>query len=171
MGLNNSLTGVFYNKKLAQQIGMTEPPKTVADFEALLAKAKSAGLLPIMVWNSAKSGGGLAFPLQQLMAAYGPTQPVNDWIFQKKGASIDTPSNLTAAQHLEQWIKSGYFPKDANAIEYTDANARFGKGEGCSCSTAIGRTGSTTRTSPETSDSSYSHPRRLVGPWLPCRHR
>ena len=130
MGLNNSLTGVFYNKKLAQQIGMTEPPKTVAEFEALLAKAKSAGVLPIMVWNSAKSGGGLAFPLQQLMAAYGPTQPVNEWIFQKKGASIDTPSNLTAAQHLEQWIKSGYFPKDANAIEYTDANARFGKGEG-----------------------------------------
>ena len=130
MGLNNSLTGVFYNKKLAQQIGMTEPPKTVADFEALLAKAKSAGLLPIMVWNSAKSGGGLAFPLQQLMAAYGPTQPINDWIFQNKGASIDTPSNLMAAQHLEQWIKSGYFPKDANAIEYTDANARFGKGEG-----------------------------------------
>jgi raffinose/stachyose/melibiose transport system substrate-binding protein len=130
MGLNNSLTGVFYNKKLAQQIGMTEPPKTVADFEALLSKAKSGGLLPIMVWNSAKSGGGLAFPLQQLMAAYGPTQPINDWIFQNKGASIDTPSNLTAAQHLEQWIKSGYFPKDANAIEYTDANARFGKGEG-----------------------------------------
>ena len=27
MGLNNSLTGVFYNKKLAQQIGMTEPPE------------------------------------------------------------------------------------------------------------------------------------------------
>ena len=130
MGLNNSLTGVFYNKKLAQQLGMTEPPKTVADFEALLAKAKSAGLLPIMVWNSAKSGGGLAFPLQQLMAAYGPTQPINDWIFQKKGASIDTPSNLTAAQHLQQWVESGYFPKDANAIEYTDANARFGKGEG-----------------------------------------
>ena len=64
------------------------------------------------------------------MAAYGPTQPINEWIFQNKGASIDTPSNLTAAQHLEQWIKSGYFPKDANAIEYTDANARFGKGEG-----------------------------------------
>jgi raffinose/stachyose/melibiose transport system substrate-binding protein len=130
MGLNNSLTGVFYNKKLAQQIGMTEPPKTVADFEALLGKAKSAGLLPIMVWNSAKSGGGLAFPLQQLMAAYGPTQPINDWIFLKKDATIDTSTNATAAQHLQQWITSGYFPKDANAIEYTDANARFGKGEG-----------------------------------------
>jgi raffinose/stachyose/melibiose transport system substrate-binding protein len=130
MGLNYSLTGVFYNKKHAGQIGMTEPPTSVAAFEDLLAKAKAAGLLPIMQWNATASGGGLAFPLQNLMAAYGPTQPINDWIFQKQGATIDTPTNLTAAQHLQQWIKAGYFPKDANAIEYTDANARFGKGEG-----------------------------------------
>jgi raffinose/stachyose/melibiose transport system substrate-binding protein len=129
-GLNYSLTGVFYNKKQAAQIGMTQPPKTVAEFEDLLAKAKAAKLQPIMAWNASASGGGLAFPLQQLMAAYGPTQPINDWIFQKSGATIDTPTNLTAAQHLNQWITAGYFPKDANAIEYTDANARFAKGEG-----------------------------------------
>ena len=129
-GINYSLTGVFYNKKLAQQIGMTTPPATVAEFEDLLAKAKSAGLQPIMQWNATASGGGLAFPLQNLMAAYGPTEPINDWIFQKQGATIDTPTNLTAAQHLQQWVEAGYFPKDANAIEYTDANARFGKGEG-----------------------------------------
>jgi raffinose/stachyose/melibiose transport system substrate-binding protein len=130
MGLNYSLTGVFYNKKLATQIGMTQPPQTVAEFEALLAKAKAAGLLPIMEWGSAKSGMGLAFPLQNLMAAYGPVGPINDWIFQKKGATIDTPTNLIAAQHLEQWIKAGYFPPDINAIEYTDAASRFTKGEG-----------------------------------------
>lgn len=130
MGLNYSLTGVFYDKKLAAQIGMTQPPQTVAEFEDLLAKAKTAGLQPIMAWNASASGGGLAFPLQQLMAAYGPTQPVNDWIFQKSGATIDTPTNLTAAQHLEQWVKAGYFPKDVNAIQYTDAQSRFSKGEG-----------------------------------------
>jgi raffinose/stachyose/melibiose transport system substrate-binding protein len=130
MGLNYSMTGVFYNKTLAAQIGMTEPPKTVAEFETLLAAAKAAGLQPIMEWGSAKSGMGLAFPLQNLMAAYGPVEPINDWIFQKPGATIDTPSNLVAAQHLEQWIKNGYFPSDINAIEYTDAADRFGKGEG-----------------------------------------
>jgi raffinose/stachyose/melibiose transport system substrate-binding protein len=130
MGLNYSLTGVFYNKKLANQIGMSAAPKTVAEFEDLLGKAKAAGLQPIMAWNATASGGGLAFPLQNLMAAYGPTQPINDWIFQKPGATIDTATNLTAAQHLEQWVKAGYFNKDANATEYTDANARFGKGEG-----------------------------------------
>jgi raffinose/stachyose/melibiose transport system substrate-binding protein len=130
MGLNYSLTGIFYNKELATQIGMTEPPKTLAEFDDLLAKAKDAGLLPIMQWGSAKSGMGLAFPLQNLMAAYGPVEPINDWIFQKPDATIDTPSNLEAAKHLEEWIKNSYFPPDINAIEYTDANARFGKGEG-----------------------------------------
>ncbi|MFN8417908.1 MAG: extracellular solute-binding protein [Anaerolineae bacterium] len=130
MGLNYSLTGIFYNKDLATQIGMTEPPQTLAEFESLLAKAKEAGLLPIMQWGSAKSGMGLAFPLQALMASLGPVQPINDWIFQKSGATIDTEANLKAAQHLEEWVKNGYFPSDINAIEYTDANARFGKGEG-----------------------------------------
>jgi raffinose/stachyose/melibiose transport system substrate-binding protein len=130
MGLNYSMTGVFYNKELASQIGMTQPPTTVAEFEDLLKKAKDAGLQPIMQWNATASGGGLAFPLQNLMAAYGPTEPINDWIFQKPGATIDTPTNVTAAEHLQAWVEAGYFPEDANAIEYTDANARFGQGEG-----------------------------------------
>ncbi|MBI3747842.1 MAG: carbohydrate ABC transporter substrate-binding protein [Chloroflexi bacterium] len=129
-GLNFSMTGVFYNKKLAAQIRMTQPPATVADFEDLLAKAKAAGLVPIMQWNDSASGGGLAFPLQDLMAAFGPVQPINDWIFQKPNSTIDTPTNLTAAQHLAQWITSGYFPKDVNAIEYTAAAGRFAKDEG-----------------------------------------
>jgi raffinose/stachyose/melibiose transport system substrate-binding protein len=130
MGLNYSLTGVFYNKELAAQIGMTEAPATVEEFDGLLVAAKDAGLLPIMVWNATASGGGLAFPLQQLMAAYGPPEPINDWIFQKPEATIDTPTNLLAAEHLERWVQASYFPEDANAIQYTDANARFRGGEG-----------------------------------------
>jgi raffinose/stachyose/melibiose transport system substrate-binding protein len=130
MGLNYSLTGIFYNKELATQIGMTEVPATLAEFEALLAAAKAADLLPIMQWGSARSGMGLAFPLQALMASLGPVEPINNWIFQKADATINTPENLLAAQHLEEWIQNGYFPSDINAIEYTDANARFGQGEG-----------------------------------------
>jgi raffinose/stachyose/melibiose transport system substrate-binding protein len=130
MGLNYSLTGVFYNKELAAEIGMTAPPTTVEEFDGLLAAAKEAGLQPIMQWNATASGGGLAFPLQQLMAAYGPTEPINDWIFQKEGATIDTPTNLAAAEHLQGWIEAEYFPEDVNAIEYTDATARVRGGEG-----------------------------------------
>ncbi len=128
MGLNYSMTGVFYNKELAAQIGMTEAPKTLGELDALMAKAKEAGITPIMQFN--KGTGGLAFPLQNLMGSYGAPEPINDWIFQKDGATINTADNLKAAEHLEGWIKSGFFPSDANAIEYFQMMSRFMGGEG-----------------------------------------
>ena len=172
MGLNYSLTGVFYNKELAAQIGMTEPPKTVAEFEDLLAKAKDAGLQPIMQWNATASGGGLAFPLQNLMAAYGPTQPINDWIFQKPGATIDTPTNLDGRPAPRS---SGSRPATSRRTSTpsstptpTPASARA---RACSCSTATGRTPSTTRTCPATSGSSCSRPPRPAARSPRCRRR
>jgi raffinose/stachyose/melibiose transport system substrate-binding protein len=129
MGLNFSMTGVFYNKKLAAKIGMTSPPATLADFDALLAKAKQAGITPIVQFNGGATGG-FAFPLQNLMSAYGPATPINDWIFQKPGATIDTPTNLKATQHLQQWIKAGYFAKDANSLDYAKMMSRFLGGKG-----------------------------------------
>ncbi|MFG6191720.1 ABC transporter substrate-binding protein [Nonomuraea sp. JJY05] len=129
MGLNSSMTGLFYNKKLAAQIGMSAPPATLAELDAALAKAKNAGITPIVQFNGGATGG-LAFPLQNLMASYGPAAPINDWIFQKPGATIDTPSNLQAAQHLERWIKAGYFQKDVNAVDYATMMSRFIDGQG-----------------------------------------
>ena len=128
MGLNYSLTGIFYNKELAAQIGMTEPPQTLAELDALLEKAKAAGIQPIQEWNAPNAG--LAFPLQNLMGSYGDPGPINDWIFQKPGATIDTPTALKAMEHLEAWIKAGYFPADANALDYATNMGRFIGGTG-----------------------------------------
>jgi raffinose/stachyose/melibiose transport system substrate-binding protein len=129
MGLNFSMTGVFYNKKLAAKIGMTSPPTSLAELDDAMAKAKRAGILPIQQFNGGATGG-LAFPLQDLMASYGVPGPINDWIFQKEGATIETPANLKATQHLQQWIKSGYFAKDVNAVEYAKMMSRFIAGQG-----------------------------------------
>jgi len=128
MGLNYSMTGVFYNKDLAAKVGMTKPPETVAEFEDLMAKAKTAGVAPIIIWN--KPVVGLTFPLQNLMGSFGDPGAVNDWIFQRKDATIDTPTNLTASQHLEQWIKAGYFQSDINSVDYATAMSRFMGGQG-----------------------------------------
>jgi raffinose/stachyose/melibiose transport system substrate-binding protein len=128
-GLNYSLTGVFYNKTLAAKVGMTSPPTTLAQLDALLAKAKAAGITPIDQFNGGATGG-LLFPLQQLMAVYGPTAPINNWIFQRPNANIDTASNLAAAAHLQQWIKAGYFNSDANATDYPTMMSKFEHGDG-----------------------------------------
>jgi raffinose/stachyose/melibiose transport system substrate-binding protein len=129
MGLNYSMTGVFYNKELAAKVGMTKVPATLAELDALLAKAKAAGVTPIVQFNGGETGG-LLFPLQDLMGVYGSPTPINNWIFQKRGARIDTAVNLKATQHLQRWIKAGYFNSDANATDYFQMMSKFQNGEG-----------------------------------------
>lgn len=128
MGLGFSMTGVFYNKDLAAQIGVTEPPTTLAELDDMMAKAKDAGITPAAQFNGGATGG-LAFPLQALMASYGDTTPINDWIFQRSGATIDTPTNLQAAEHLKSWIDAGYFADDINSLDYSMMMSRFMEGK------------------------------------------
>ncbi|WP_112140486.1 ABC transporter substrate-binding protein [Glycomyces dulcitolivorans] len=128
MGLGYSMTGVFYNKELGAQIGMAEPPATLEEFDGYLAAARDAGITPVAQFNGGATGG-LAFPLQALMASYGDTAAVNDWIFQKPGADIDTPENLAAAGHLAGWIDEGYFTDDVNSMDYSQMMSRFVEGE------------------------------------------
>jgi len=128
MGLNFSMTGVFYNKEQAAQIGMTEPPATLAEFDAYLQAAKDAGLTPLAQFNGGATGG-LAFPLQALMASYGDTGAINDWIYQVPGSTIVTESNIKATEHLQSWIEAGYFADDVNSMDYAMMMARFINGE------------------------------------------
>ncbi len=128
MGINYSLTGVFYNKALAKQIGMKSAPKTLADLDADMAKAKAAGITPIEQFDGGATGG-LLFPLQQLMADYGPASKVNNWVFDKPGATINTASNVKATGHLQMWIKDGYFNSDANAVLYPQMMSNFEAGK------------------------------------------
>jgi raffinose/stachyose/melibiose transport system substrate-binding protein len=128
MGVNYSLTGVFYNKALAAKIGMKSTPKTLADLDALLAKAKAAGITPIEQFNGGATGG-LLFPLQQLMADYGSANQINNWVFDKPGATIDTAANVQATAHLDTWIKDGYFNSDANAVLYPEMMSNFEAGK------------------------------------------
>ena len=134
MGLNYSMTGVFYNKALAAKIGMTSPPSTLAQLDALLAKAKAAGVLPVEQFDSA-GNGGLIFPLQYLMADYniasqGSVGSINNWVFDQPHQNINTPANLKAVDHLDMWIKDGYFNPDANAVSYSTMMGRFQAGKG-----------------------------------------
>ncbi|WDZ83939.1 ABC transporter substrate-binding protein [Micromonospora cathayae] len=128
MGLGYSVTGVFYNKDLAARVGMTQPPATIAEFEDLLARAKTAGVQPIMQFN--KNTAGINFPHQALQNQFGDPAPIADWIFQKPGATFDTPAALKATETIQKWARAGYFPADANAIDYTAMMGEFQKGNG-----------------------------------------
>jgi len=128
MGVNFSMTGVFYNKTLATQIGMTKAPTTLAEFDGYLKAAKNAGLTPMAQFNGGATGG-FAFPLQALMASYGDPAAINSWIYQKPGATIVSPANLKATEHLKTWVDAGFFAKDVNSMDYATMMSRFIGGE------------------------------------------
>lgn len=127
LGIGYNVTGVFYNKEQAAAIGMEAPPATIADFEALLAAAAAAGLQPIMQFNDI---GGIAFPYQALLNQYGDPADIGDWIYQRPGASFDTAAAVRAAEDIARWGAAGYFPPDANALDYTGMMGRFTAGDG-----------------------------------------
>lgn len=127
LGIGYSVTGVYYNKELAAQIGMEELPQTVADFEPLLEQAKAAGILPIQAWGK---DGGTAYPLQSLMHQFGENDELKQWLFQKPDATIDLDSTVKAAGIIQDWARKGHFPSDVNAVDYTAGVGRFESGEG-----------------------------------------
>ncbi len=128
VGPGFGLTGIYYNTALARRIGMTRPPVTLAGLEQLLAKAKSAGLLPLLINGE---DGGTVFPLQNLQMDYaGSPQAVQDWNYDMPGANIDGAATIKAAATLQQWSKEGYFAPDVNSVDQTQAPADFASGQG-----------------------------------------
>lgn len=117
-----TMTGLYYNKDLAKQVGMTEPPASVEELEGLMGKAKDAGLTPMVVAN--KEGGGV-FPFQLLInSSMGPDK-VAEWVFNAPDATIDTPEAVDAAQRVLDWNTEGYFPEGVNGLDATAADGIF----------------------------------------------
>lgn len=117
------IVGVFYNKKK-----VTEVPKTLADFEAQLEKAKASGDVPIQFGNLDKWPG--IHEYETALATTAPKDAVRNFVFQRSGASFDTPEFQAAATKLQDWVKKGYFSKDFNGTGYDPAWQRFAKGKG-----------------------------------------
>lgn len=122
-----TMTGLYYNKQLAQQIGMDTPPRSVAELTGLFASAKKAGLYGLVVGN--KEGTGV-FPFQLLLNSGMGVAGVSNWVFNAPGATIDTPEATAAAEQIVRWGKAGYFPEGVNGLDATAADAMFAAGKG-----------------------------------------
>lgn len=127
LGLGYSVTGIYINEKLAQKAGITSAPTTLDEFEADLAQAKAAGVLPI---ETGMQDGVGTFAYQAIEDQYANTQELLNWEFNKPGARFDTPAALKAATIFQDWAKKGYLPSDVNAINYTTMVGNFEAGQG-----------------------------------------
>src|SRR3954453_13064966 len=117
------IVGVFYNKDK-----VPSPPKTFAEFEAALQKAKAAGEVPISFGNLDPYAGIHEF--QTVQNQYADPDAVRNFVFARSGAKFDTPENEQAAKKLQEWAKKGYFTPNFNGTGYDPAWQQFAKGKG-----------------------------------------
>lgn len=127
LGLGYSVTGIFMNLDLADDLGIDAPPETMAEFEEQMQIAKDAGVLPIMAGDS---DGVVNFVVQAAMNQFVDKDEFMSWMFNEPGASYDQPGTVEGAELVREWADAGYFPSDINAIDYFTFVSRFSEGEG-----------------------------------------
>ena len=122
-----SFEAVYYNKAKAQKLGLTVPPTTIEELEALFAKAKAAGETVLVEGNL---DGGLNHVFNVLLSAYMKPADREAWAYGHKGATLTGPEAVTAATTLKRWVDKGYISAKVNGVSDNDATANFAKGEG-----------------------------------------
>jgi raffinose/stachyose/melibiose transport system substrate-binding protein len=122
------MVGVYYNKSAFKALGFTHTPRTLAEFEGMLAKAKTAGDVPLETGNLEKWPALHYF--YALADVYCPVAKLRSWIYGDKHSTIDLPCAKSALDRLASWGANGYIPSSANGTAYADALTAFGKGTG-----------------------------------------
>ena len=127
VGLGYSITGIYMNLALAEQLGIDNPPETIAELEEQMQLAKDAGITPIMAGDS---DGVVNFVVQAAMNQYVDPAEFLKWMFNTPGSSYNQPGTIEGAELIREWADAGYFPADINAIDYFTFVTRFSEGDG-----------------------------------------
>lgn len=124
---SGEIVGVYYNKDKLAKLGLP-PPKTWEQFDAALAKAKRAGMLPLQFGNLDQIGGVHLWGAVQ--ARFAALDTARRLALGQPGASWTTPSGRAAADYARSLADNGYLPPGFNGLTSDDAAAKFGEGEG-----------------------------------------
>ncbi|MBB2940734.1 raffinose/stachyose/melibiose transport system substrate-binding protein [Actinoplanes lutulentus] len=118
-----NIEGIWYNKKLLTDNGITTVPSTWEDLVAAFAKLQGAGVQPIS--QAGKGGDG-----------WGVTRWVGNYILRQQGpdalkkvadgsAKLTDPQYVAAADAIAALGKAGYFGKSPTSIDYATALNTF----------------------------------------------
>ncbi len=122
-GIGNEVEfiGVYYNKKIFSELGVSEP-KTYEEFLQICDKAKAAGHTPISFADGPKWPAYHQFSI--MANNYAGKDKLDKVLF--GDGSWDDPAFVKAVQlFFVDMNKAGYFLKDTTAISYEDGNAVF----------------------------------------------
>ncbi|WP_395244191.1 ABC transporter substrate-binding protein [Agromyces sp. MMS24-K17] len=111
----------FYNVQAFADAGIEEPPTTIEELDADLAKLKDAGWTPIQTggdWMTSHSLQTLGLP--SIIAEH------PDWYGEMSSGDLTFSDTYgDSVDRYADWVASGYFNADALGVKYADAEQNF----------------------------------------------
>lgn len=117
--------GLFFNKKVMADAGVTEAPKTWDDFLALCETLKKKGVTPIALGSKNRWPAQFWFDYLVLRTA-GPDYRAK---LMNGTASYADPEVKKAMDLWKSLVDKGYFVENANADSWTDASDKVARGD------------------------------------------
>ena len=115
---NISIAGIYYNKDLFAQYGVSVP-KTLSELESACDTFLENGIIPFTLANGPKWTGSMYF--QCLAARKGGLEP-----FRKAASgegSFEDECFVYAGEKIQEWVNKGYFPEGFNSMSEDDGQA------------------------------------------------
>lgn len=119
------LVGLFYNKALFEQAGITELPTTWTEFLATVQTLKDAGITPISMGESEKWPGH--FWWVYLATRIGGEQAFLD-AYNRTGSFASEPF-IAAGERLKELVDMDPFPNGFLGLSHNEMEAIFGNGQ------------------------------------------
>ena len=121
-----NMVGVFFNREIMAELGLTPPFADWASFSAALDAAKAAGYIPMALGNSEQWPAN--HTLSILISQTCDNATMLGWIFGNEGSDFSSECFLQAAQTMEAWADGGLIDPAANSLTFEDGINRFAEG-------------------------------------------
>jgi raffinose/stachyose/melibiose transport system substrate-binding protein len=122
-----NMVGIFFNRTIIEDLGVSVPFNTMADFQAALDAAKAKGYIPMALGNSEQWPAN--HTLSVLISQYCDNAEMLSWIYGNDGADFTAPCFLEATSVMENWADNGLIDPAANGLSFDDGINRFAEGK------------------------------------------
>jgi raffinose/stachyose/melibiose transport system substrate-binding protein len=119
---------LYYNKEIFDEVGIDEPPTSVAELEDDMDAILDAGYTPISSSASTSQGFNQMWVWYSLVAAEASRQQIDDFMFLGADVDFDAEPWRSGTERFGDWIDAGYVGENLAGLNFEQATVNFLQG-------------------------------------------